>query len=150
MMYEPDRQQLPDGSWMEIHKDQERQSDAQAAIAAITDLDAATVLWIMDGDRAVARVYATGRDDHLRYVIRLTPARRVTQELADINRELGREGDERIRHAGEAVADPLDASEDRALEVSTRQGVVELDRRKVLERIAFGQDTAALSEVRHT
>ena len=147
--YEPHREQLPDGTWLETSREQERQSDAQAALDELTDLDVATVLWIMDGDKAVARVYRTYRDDELAYVIRLTPGRRITPDLAAANRQLGRTGEDRIRTAGVAVVDPLEASDDRDLEVSTRQGVVSLDRRKIRERIKFGQTSAALSEVRH-
>lgn len=128
---------------------QQRQDDARAALDALADPDSAVALWIMDGDRTVAKVYKTGRDDELRYVIRITPERRISPSLAALNRELGREGQARIHHVGEAVVDPLDAPEDRELEVSSKRGVIELDRRKVLERLAFGQSTAALEEVRH-
>lgn len=129
---------------------QQRQVDAQAALDELTDGDASVALWIMDGDKAVAKVHRTRYDDERRYVIRLTPERRITPTLAALNRELGREGDARIHHAGHAVVDPLDAPDDRELEVSTRRGVVAIDRRKVLERLGFGQSTADLDEVRES
>ena len=128
----------------------QRQADAQAALDELVDVDTSVVLWIMDGDKAVAKVHRTRYDDERRYVIRLTPGRRITPDLAIVNRQLGREGDARIHHAGHAVVDPLDAPDDRELEVSTRRGVVLIDRRKVLERIGFGQLTADLDEVRES
>ena len=124
-----------------------RQSDAQDALDQLTDLDSALRLWVMDGDRTVAKVYQTQHDDELRYVIRLTPERRITPSLAKINKEQGRTGEARIHHTGQAIVDPLEAPDDRELEVSTRQGVVRLDRRKVLERLGFGQQSAGLQEV---
>ena len=128
---------------------QQRQNDAQAALAELNDLDASVVLSIRDGDKRVARVHRTGREDELRFVIWLKPARKFTPDLDAVNKELQRQGDARIHHLGVATVDPLDAPDDRDLEVSTRSGLVRLDRQKVLERIGFGQTSASLEEVRH-
>jgi len=128
---------------------QQRQMDAEAALAALQDPRASVALSIVDGDTRVARVHRTGRDDELRFVVWLKPARPITPDLHSINTEQGREGDDRIRHVGTALVDPLDAPDDRDLEVATQNGVVRLDRRKVLERIGLGQTKATLDEVRH-
>lgn len=147
--YEPHREQLPDGTWVETYRDQERQSDAKSALDELTDPKVATVLWIMDGDKAVARVYRTHRDDELRYVIRIVPDRPITPSLEKLNGELGRTGEYQIRHAGTALMDPLEASNDRDLEVPTANGVVQLDREKVLDFAKSSQRKVALESVRH-
>lgn len=147
--YEPQRHEAPDGSWYFVYRDQQRQSDAQAALDELQDANACIVLWVMDGDKAVAKIYKTLRDDELRYVIRLTPDRKHTPSLKRENERLGRHGEMRIHTSGVAVCDPLEAPDDRELEVSTREGVVRIDRHKVLERIALGQAKADLDEVRH-
>jgi hypothetical protein len=146
--YEPELHPSGDGVWSITYKHQERQDDAQAALDELPDLDASTVLWVMDGDKAKAKVHVTRRDDELHYVIRIVPPRRITPDLAAINRDQDRIGDARIHHAGTAVVDPLLAPDDRELEVSTATGIVKIDRQKVLACIKNGTTTVALNDVR--
>lgn len=147
--YLPDVERLPDGTVIEDYgrAHARRQADAEQALAELTEPDASIVLWVMHGDRAAAKVYRTRHDGTLRYVVRMAPTRRLDPHLHRLNTDLGRQGPMRIEHAGVAVCDPLDASDDRDLEVSTDSTLVRLDRRKLLERIGIGQAKASLDEV---
>lgn len=147
--YGPVVTRLDDGTIVEVSQEQVRQRDASAALAELSDRKAAKVLRVQDGDDLVAEVYRTGRLDELRYVVRIKSARRITRDLHALNVATGRVGDDRITSAGVPLVDPLDAPDDRALEASTRGGLVRLDRRKLLERIGLGQAQASLDEVVH-
>ena len=147
--YLPDVERLHDGTVIEDYgrAHARRQADAEQALSELADLDAATVLWVMDGDRAAAKVYRTRQQSTLRFVVCMTPQRRLDPHLHRLNTDLGRKGSMRIEHVGASVCDPLDAPADRDLEVSTGSAVVRLDRQKLLERIGLGQAKASLDEV---
>jgi hypothetical protein len=127
----------------------QRQADAQAALDELSDLDASVVLRIMDSRDAVATVYKTRQSDESRHVIWLRPSRKITPDLHQLNEQLGREGAARIHHTGQATVDPLHAPDVRDLEVSTRRGVVRLDRSKVQQLVDAGQTSVTLDDVRH-
>ncbi|MBU6151867.1 MAG: hypothetical protein KGR25_10480 [Chloroflexi bacterium] len=147
--YLPDLEQLPDGAIIEDYgrAHARRQADAEQALSELADLDAATVLWVMDGDRAVAKVYRTKADGALRYVVQIQTSRRSTPDLHGLNKRQGRLGAMRITTAGVVLCDPLDATEDRDLEVTNSRGLLRLDRCRLLERIGFGQAKASIDEV---
>lgn len=147
--YAPVVTRLDDGTIVEVSQEQVRQRDASAALAELSDRKAARVLLVRNGDDLIAQVYRTGRPDELRYVVSIEPRRRITRDLHALNVDTGRVGDARITNAGVPLVDPLDAPDDRALEASTRDGVIRLDRRKLLERIGMGQSKANLDEVVH-
>jgi hypothetical protein len=146
--YEPDWEQVSDGVWITTYPHQIRQQDAEAALREVEHLESSIVLWVMDGDRTVAKVHRTLRDEELQYVIRVAPPRAVTPDLHRINQEQERHGDKRIHHSRDAIIDPLMAPDDRDLEVSTADGIVRLDRAKIALAIHHGQDTVALQDVR--
>lgn len=123
-----------------------RQADAMAALEGGRT---PVVLSVECKDRVVARVHHTGRDDEMDLIIAIAPpGTAITPDLHRLNQASHRVGDERITYTKATVADPLRAGVDRDLEHPCQCGKIhELDRRKILERIAFGQRVTTVNEI---
>jgi hypothetical protein len=125
-----------------------RQADAKAAVESLQDPDAAIVLRVRETDSDVVRVYrTTAADLELLHVVWIRPARRITPDLRGINDAQDRVGDAQITNGNEPLWDPLDAPDDRDLEVSSRSGIVRIDRFALIEALSRGLQSVQLADV---
>lgn len=124
-----------------------RQEDAEEALQVAGDTDSSTVLTVFCAKaHTLATVHQIPTDDpELKHVIRISPPKRQTPDLRQVNRQLGLSGSMRAVYAEVDFVDPLHAPDDRDLEASCRCGSRTLDRLRLIDAIKEGQHEHVVS-----